>query len=144
VEILLNFADVLVSASPKNTRLQLRKFQENNCYQFCESYKIQCFRKVAVHSGYGAAVYRDRPRTLNELKTAINVITAYIRNISQADLQKMFENKIKRAQAFIDARGHHLQRFLLVHSDFSKALYINTLHGKISDLVNGNVGGTLR
>jgi hypothetical protein len=30
-----------------------------------------------------SAVYRDRPRTLNELKTAI---TAYIRNISQADL----------------------------------------------------------
>jgi hypothetical protein len=32
-------------------------------------------------------VYRDRPRTLNELKTAI---TAFIRNISQADLQKVF------------------------------------------------------
>jgi hypothetical protein len=43
-------------------------------------------------------VYRDRPRTLNELKTAI---TAYIRNISQADLQKVFANKIKRVQAFI-------------------------------------------
>jgi hypothetical protein len=37
-----------------------------------------------------SAVYRDR--TLNELKTAI---TAYIRNISQADLQKVFANKIK-------------------------------------------------
>jgi hypothetical protein len=41
---------------------------------------------------------------LNELKTAI---TAFIRNISQADLQKMFANKIKRVQACIDARGHH-------------------------------------
>jgi hypothetical protein len=35
-----------------------------------------------------SAVYRDRPRTLNELKTAI---TAYIRNISQAGLQKVCE-----------------------------------------------------
>jgi len=46
----------------------------------------------------------DRPRTLNELKTAI---TEYITNISQADLQKVFANKIKRVQARIDARGHH-------------------------------------
>ena len=55
-----------------------------------------------------AAVYRDRLRTLNELKTAI---TAYIRNISQADLQKVFADKIKRVQACIDARGHHFQTF---------------------------------
>ena len=67
---------------------------------------IQCVRKVAVHQ---AAVYRDRPRTLNELKTAI---TAYIRNISQADLQKVFENKIEWVQACIDARGHHFQHLL--------------------------------
>jgi hypothetical protein len=61
---------------------------------------------------WGAAksvVYRDWPRTLNELKTAI---TAYIRNISKADLQKMLANKIKRVQACIDARGHHFQHFL--------------------------------
>jgi len=53
-----------------------------------------------------SAVYRDRPRTLNELKTAI---TAYIRAISQADLQEVFANKIKRVQACIDARGRHFQ-----------------------------------
>jgi hypothetical protein len=53
-----------------------------------------------------SAVYRDRPRSLNELKTAI---TACIRNISPADLQKVFANKIKRVQACIDARGHHFQ-----------------------------------
>jgi hypothetical protein len=41
-------------------------------------------------------VYRDRPRTLNELKTAI---AAFIRNISQADLQNVFVNEIKRVQA---------------------------------------------
>jgi hypothetical protein len=46
---------------------------------------------------------------LNELKTAI---PAYIRNISQADLQKVFVNKIKRVQAHIDACGHHFQRVL--------------------------------
>jgi hypothetical protein len=46
------------------------------------------------------AVYRDRPRTFNKLKAAI---TAYI----QADLKKVFANKIKRVQACIDARGHH-------------------------------------
>jgi hypothetical protein len=55
-----------------------------------------------------SAVYRDRPRTLNELKTAI---TAFIRNISQADLLKVFANKLKRVQACIDARGHHIQHF---------------------------------
>ena len=32
-----------------------------------------------------------------------------MRNISQADLQKVFANKIKRTQACIDARGHHFQ-----------------------------------
>jgi hypothetical protein len=36
---------------------------------------------------------RDRPRKLNELKIAI---TAFIRNISQAELQKVFANKFKR------------------------------------------------
>jgi hypothetical protein len=56
-----------------------------------------------------SAVYRDRPRTLNELKTAI---TAYIRNISQADLQKGFANKIKRVQACIDVRGHYFYYIL--------------------------------
>ena len=44
-----------------------------------------------------SAVYRDRPGKLNELKTEI---TVYIRNISQADLQKVFANKIKWVQAF--------------------------------------------
>ena len=44
-------------------------------------YIIQCVLKVAVRVGYGTAVYRDRLRTLNELKTSI---TAYVRNISQA------------------------------------------------------------
>jgi hypothetical protein len=56
-----------------------------------------------------SAVYRDRPHTLNELKTAI---TDYIRNISQADLQKLFANKIKWVQACIDAHGHHFKNFL--------------------------------
>jgi hypothetical protein len=56
-----------------------------------------------------SAVYRDRPRTINELKTAI---TAYIRNFSQADLHKVFANKIKRVQACTDARGHHFQHIL--------------------------------
>jgi hypothetical protein len=53
--------------------------------------------------------YRDRPRTLNELKSAI---TVYIRNISQADLQKVFANKIKWVQACTDTRGHHFQHLL--------------------------------
>jgi hypothetical protein len=54
-----------------------------------------------------SAVYR--PRTLNELKTAM---TAYIRNISPADRQKVFANKTKLVQACIDARGHHFQHLL--------------------------------
>jgi hypothetical protein len=55
----------------------------------------------------------------NELKTAI---TAYIRNISQADLQKAFANKIKWVQDCIEVRGHHFQHLLYVHSDFPNSL----------------------
>jgi uncharacterized protein YifN (PemK superfamily) len=55
------------------------------------------------------AVHRDRLRPLYDLKTAIS---AYIRNIPQADMQKVFANKIKRVQACINARGHHFQRIL--------------------------------
>jgi hypothetical protein len=61
---------------------------------------------------WGAAkseVYRDRPLTLNELKTAI---TPFIRNISQVDLQKVFANKTKWVQASIDVLGHHFQHLL--------------------------------
>jgi hypothetical protein len=71
---------------------------------------------------WGAAkstLYRDRPCTLNELKTAI---TAFIRNISQSNLQNVFANKIKRVQACIDARGNNFQHLLYVHSDFPNAL----------------------
>jgi hypothetical protein len=56
-----------------------------------------------------SAVCCDRPRALYELKTAI---TAFIRNVSQADLQKVFVNKIKRVQACIDTRGHPFQHLL--------------------------------
>ena len=47
----------------------------------------------------------------------------YIRNITQADLQKVYANKIERFQACIDARGNHFQHLLEVHSDFPNALY---------------------
>jgi hypothetical protein len=40
-----------------------------------------------------SAVDHDYPRTLNELKTAV---TEFIRSISQADLEKVFANKIKQ------------------------------------------------
>jgi hypothetical protein len=56
-----------------------------------------------------SAVYRDHPHMPHELKPAI---TAYIRNVSQADLQKVFENKIKQVQACINTRGHHFQHLL--------------------------------
>jgi hypothetical protein len=42
-------------------------------------------------------------------KTAI---TAYIRNNSQVDLQKVFANKVKRVQACINSRGHPFQHLL--------------------------------
>jgi hypothetical protein len=35
-------------------------------------------------------------------------------DLPNADRHKVFANKIKRAQAFIDARGHHFQHLLLV------------------------------
>jgi hypothetical protein len=56
-----------------------------------------------------SAVCSDRLRTLKELKPPI---TAFIRNISQADLYKLVANKIKRVQACIDARGFNVQRLL--------------------------------
>jgi hypothetical protein len=55
------------------------------------------------------AMYRDSLYTLNELKTAI---TAYIRNISQSYLQKVFANQVKRVQVCFDTRGHHFQHLL--------------------------------
>ena len=69
-----------------------------------------------------SAVYRDRPRMRNQLKTAI---TVYLRNISQADLQKVLANKIKRVQACMDAGGHHFQHLLQVPSNFPNKLYNN-------------------
>jgi hypothetical protein len=74
---------------------------------------IQCVREVAEHldlSGAAkSALYRDRPHTRNELEPAA---IAFIRNISQADLQKVFANEIKHVQTCIDARGHHFQHLL--------------------------------
>jgi hypothetical protein len=43
-----------------------------------------------------------------------------------ADLRKMFANKIKRVWARIDARGHHFQHLIYVHSDFPNALYFTS------------------
>jgi hypothetical protein len=42
-------------------------------------------------------------------------------------MQKVFANKIKRVQAYIDASGHHFQHLLQVHSDFPNALYSSML-----------------
>jgi hypothetical protein len=47
----------------------------------------------------------------------------FIRNISQADLQKVFVNESKWVQACIDTRAHHFQHLLQVHSDFLNKLY---------------------
>ena len=49
----------------------------------------------------------------------------YIRNIKQAQLQKVFANKIERVQLCIDARGDHFHRLSLVHSDFPNARYFD-------------------
>jgi hypothetical protein len=61
----------------------------------CRSNLLKNSHQTFICGGEGAAksaVYRDRSRTLNELKAAV---TVYIRNVSQADLQKVFANKIK-------------------------------------------------
>jgi hypothetical protein len=60
-----------------------------------------------------SAVYRDRPRTLNELKTSITAFTKYI---LQANLQKEFANQTKWVQACIDASGHHFQQIFFFSS----------------------------
>jgi len=82
---------------------------KNNCYS------------LVMYSAFGkslcisAMVYRDHQRTLSELKTAI---VAYVRNISQADLQKVFVNKIKWVQTCIDSRVK-LQMHLQIITPFS-------------------------
>lgn len=61
---------------------------------------------------WGAAkqtVYRNRPHTIDELKTAI---TAFIQGITVRELGKVFENKLKRVQCCIDAKGGHFQHLL--------------------------------
>jgi hypothetical protein len=76
------------------------------CYYIHEIYRLSTVRlesRCALKLQY-SAMYRDHPRNLNGLKSAI---TAYIRNISQADLQKVFVNKIKQIQACIVFRGHN-------------------------------------
>jgi hypothetical protein len=64
-------------------------------------YIIQCFRKVAVHLGYDTYIRFSVSKHPYSVKTAI---TEYIRNISQADLQKVFANKVKRVQARYNGR----------------------------------------
>jgi hypothetical protein len=44
-----------------------------------------------------------------------------------ADLQKVFANKLKWVQACIDACGHHFQQLLSVDSDFLNTLYNSIL-----------------
>ena len=56
-----------------------------------------------------SAVYRDRPRTLDDLQAAI---TAFIQSISSEQLIAVFRNKISRVQACIDAKGGHFQHNL--------------------------------
>jgi hypothetical protein len=66
------------------------------------AHPILFYQTVICGGTAKSAVYRDRPSTLNELKSAISV---YIRNISQTDLQKVFVSKIKQVQACVDTRG---------------------------------------
>jgi hypothetical protein len=71
-------------------------------------------RRILLHQMFTCgeqqiAVYHDLPLTLNELKT---VVTVFIRNISQADLQKVFANKIEQIHDCIDSRGRHFQHLL--------------------------------
>jgi hypothetical protein len=71
--------------------------------------KLLNFEGVGVLNRQTPLIRHWYRSNLNELKTEI---TAYIRNISQADLQKVFVNKIKRVKACIEARGHHFQHLL--------------------------------
>jgi hypothetical protein len=77
-------------------------FNPETCFLLNMSFeKVADTRDFYLWGAEKSAVYRDRPHTLNELKTSV---TVFIRNISQADLQKALGNKIKRVQACIDAR----------------------------------------
>ena len=56
-----------------------------------------------------SALYRDRPRTLDDWQAAI---TAFIQSISSEQLIAVFRNKIRRIQACSDAKGRHFQHNL--------------------------------
>jgi hypothetical protein len=78
------------------------------------------FTRLLSGGAAKSTMYPDHPRTLNELKTAI---TVYIRNISQADLQKLFANKIKWVQACMDARGSLSTPFISAQQLFEHTLF---------------------
>ena len=56
-----------------------------------------------------SVVYRDRPRTLDDLKA---VMTAFIQSISSEQLIVVLRNKIRRVRACIDAKGGLFQHNL--------------------------------
>ena len=108
------FLHTVVLSVEKRVFLVEYVFREGNrCTDLVQEQFAEKFPETPVphRSGRAAksAVYRDRPRMLNELKTAI---TVYIRNISQVDLRKVFVSKIKWVQACMDTCGHHFQHLL--------------------------------
>jgi hypothetical protein len=68
---------------------------------FSSVYSVYC---LYVNVSCTAATGCQHQLQLNKYIISYHII----RNISQADLQKVFANKNKRVQACIDARGHHL------------------------------------
>jgi hypothetical protein len=119
-----------VMSTSIHTGLNLCNFIRKHFLQIC-SWDVSYKRSYCSINSL-ACVCRDRHRTLNGIKTEINV---FIANSSLADLQKVFENKIQRVQACIDARGHHFKHLLLVHSDFPNA----DLHKSITSNHNINL-----
>jgi hypothetical protein len=67
---------------------------------------IQRVRKVAVHLGYGTQIWWS-VSTLVDITS--NNFSEVHSDFLNADLQKVFENRIKQFQACIEARGHHFK-----------------------------------
>ena len=70
-----------------------------------------------------SAVYRDRPRTLDDLQAAI---IAFIQSISSEQLIAVFRNKIRRVKDCIDAKGVTFNIIYNCHSYLPPVFYIET------------------
>jgi hypothetical protein len=86
----------------QNISKHLQHIVTDNTFSSAQTLRPATFNWPQKHTQWGKVLTVDKGHS----------------DFPNADLQKVFVNKIKRVQACIDARGHHFQHLLYVHSDF--------------------------